>query len=140
MIHSACGGVGISAIQICRMVGASIFATVGSEDKAQHLMHEHGIPRDRIFHSRDASFLPALLKATGGRGVDLVLNSLSGELLHASWDCVAEFGKMVEIGKRDLIGNGSLALNVFERNRSYHGVDLGHVIKHRPLEARRYVN
>jgi NADPH:quinone reductase-like Zn-dependent oxidoreductase len=119
------------------MVGAEIFATVGTDEKAQHLVDTYGIPRDRIFNSRDASFLPALMQATNGRGVDLVLNSLSGELLHASWECVAEFGKMIEIGKRDLVGNGALALNVFERNRSYHGVDLGHLIRAKPTEAKR---
>ena len=122
------------------MVGAEIFATVGNEEKVQHLVDTYGIPRDHIFSSRDSSFLPALMKSTNGRGVDIVLNSLSGELLHASWDCVAEFGKMIEIGKRDLIGNGALALNVFELNRSYHGVDLGHFLQLKPMEAKRFVS
>lgn len=62
--------------------------------------------------------------ATNGRGVDVVLNSLSGELLHASWKCVAEYGMMVEIGKTDLIGEGRLAMEIFEQNRGYHGVDV----------------
>lgn len=66
------------------MAGAEIYATVGNEDKVQFLMKEFGIRRTRIFHSRDATFLPNLLHATGGKGVDVVLNSLSGELLHAS--------------------------------------------------------
>ncbi|KAK2012837.1 KR domain-containing protein [Colletotrichum eremochloae] len=137
LIHSACGGVGLAAIQICKMVGAEIYCTVGSEEKIQYLGQSFGIPRDRIFNSRDGSFLPDVLKATHGRGVDVVLNSLSGDLLHASWNCVAEFGKMIEIGKRDLIGNGKLALNVFELNRSYHGVDLGHLIEVKPQEGNR---
>ncbi|KAK1979840.1 KR domain-containing protein [Colletotrichum cereale] len=137
LIHSACGGVGLAAIQICKMVGAEIYCTVGSDEKVRHLRQFFGIPRERIFRSRDASFLPGVLEATKGRGVDVVLNSLSGYLLHASWNCVAEFGKMVEIGKRDLIGNGKLALNVFELNRSYHGVDLGHLIEAKPREGNR---
>ncbi|EFQ32027.1 KR domain-containing protein [Colletotrichum graminicola M1.001] len=137
LIHSACGGVGLAAIQICKMVGAEIYCTVGSEEKVRHLGEFYGIPRDRIFNSRDASFLPDVLEATEGRGVDVVLNSLSGDLLHASWNCVAEFGKMIEIGKRDLIGNGKLALNVFVLNRSYHGVDLGHLIEVKPQEGNR---
>ncbi|TID07519.1 Compactin diketide synthase mokB [Colletotrichum higginsianum] len=137
LVHSACGGVGLAALQICKMTGAEIYCTVGSEEKARHLEDAFGIPRERIFNSRDASFLPAVLGATRGRGVDVVLNSLSGDLLHASWSCVAEFGTMVEIGKRDLIGNGRLALNVFELNRSYHGVDLGHLIEVKPKEGNR---
>ncbi|OHW98789.1 polyketide synthase [Colletotrichum incanum] len=137
LIHSACGGVGLAAIQICKMIGAEIYCTVGSDEKIRHLEEYFSIPRERIFNSRDASFLPEILKATNGRGVDVVLNSLSGDLLHASWNCVAEFGKMIEIGKRDLIGNGKLALNVFELNRSYHGVDLGHLIEVKPKEGNR---
>jgi NADPH:quinone reductase-like Zn-dependent oxidoreductase len=119
------------------MIGAEIFATVGSEEKAQYLMSTFGLPRSHIFHSRDASFLPDVLAATNGRGVDTVLNSLSGELLHASWQCVAEFGIMLEIGKRDLIGHGKLAMDVFEANRSYCGIDLGHLIELRPTVGKR---
>ncbi|TPX08256.1 uncharacterized protein E0L32_001848 [Thyridium curvatum] len=137
LVHSACGGVGLAAIQICQMIGAEVFCTVSSKRKIEYLTSTFGIPGDHIFNSRDASFLPDVMKATGNRGVDVVLNSLSGALLHASWDCVAVFGKMIEIGKRDLIGNGKLALNVFELNRSYHGVDLGHVIENRPRAGHR---
>lgn len=64
------------------------------------------------------------MKATNGRGVDIVLNSLAGELLHASWECVAQFGKMIELGKRDFLTNGMLSLNPFAGNRAFFGVDL----------------
>jgi NADPH:quinone reductase-like Zn-dependent oxidoreductase len=72
------------------------------------------------------------LKATGGKGVDLVLNSLAGELLHASWRCVAEYGIFVDIGKRDLIGEGRLAMEIFEANRGYHGVDVSRIGLEKP--------
>jgi len=100
-------------------------------------MTTYNIPKGRIFHSRDLSFQRDVLQATNGRGVDVVLNSLSGELLHASWKCVAEFGCMVEIGKRDLIGKGAIALDLFERNRSYFGVDFAQICAERPLIASR---
>ena len=64
------------------------------------------------------------MKETGNRGVDVVLNSLSGELLHASWKCVAEFGTFVEIGRRDFVGQGTLAMELFEPNRTFVGFDL----------------
>ena len=73
-----------------------------------------------------------IMSATNGKGVDLVLNSLSGELLHASWKCVAEYGMMVEIGKRDLIGRGKLNLDIFEANRGYCGVDIAQVCAEKP--------
>jgi hypothetical protein len=61
-----------------------------------------------------------------------VLNSLSGELLHVSWVCVAEYGRMIEIGKRDFIGHGKLNMSIFAANRSFFGVDLGHISVKRP--------
>ncbi|KAE8135205.1 hypothetical protein BDV38DRAFT_294724 [Aspergillus pseudotamarii] len=124
LIHSAAGGVGIAAIRVARWIGANIYCTVGSEKKATFLVEELGIPRDRIFHSRDISFRDNLMDATNGAGVDCVLNSLAGELLHASWECVASSGCLVEIGKRDMIGRGQLALDKFEDNRTYMGIDL----------------
>lgn len=84
----------------------------------------YGIPRERIFKSRNTSFLNDIMTATSGHGVDLVLNSLSGELLHASWKCVAEFGRMIEIGKRDFLGKAQLSMDLFENNRSFFGVDI----------------
>ncbi|KAL8335898.1 hypothetical protein RB598_009873 [Gaeumannomyces tritici] len=124
LIHSACGGVGIAAIQLARMAGAVIYTTVGSEEKVKYLMDTFDIPRHHIFNSRDTSFVEGIKSVTKGNGVDLALNSLSGELLHATWKCVAEFGIMVEIGKRDLLGSGRLEMDVFLANRSYCCVDL----------------
>ncbi|KAI4158412.1 MAG: hypothetical protein LQ342_007453 [Letrouitia transgressa] len=132
LIHSACGGVGLAAMEICQMIGATVYATVGTEEKAQYLMQRYGLPRNRIFYSRDTSFLPDLMRETNGRGVDAVLNSLSGELLHASWQCVAEFGMMLEIGKRDFLGRGKLNMDLFEQNRSFIGVDCAQICNERP--------
>ncbi|KAF5121795.1 Highly reducing polyketide synthase gloL [Metarhizium anisopliae] len=81
LIHAACGGVGLAAIQIAKMLGAQIYCTVGSDVKRNHLAENYGIPPSHIFNSRDSSFLPDVLRATDGRGVDVVLNSLPGDLL-----------------------------------------------------------
>ncbi|KAL2751982.1 hypothetical protein ACRALDRAFT_1045166, partial [Sodiomyces alcalophilus JCM 7366] len=135
LIHAACGGVGLAAIQIAQMLGAEIYCTVGSEVKRTHLTTNYGIPPTHIFNSRDASFLPDVLHATDGRGVDVVLNSLSGDLLQASWQCVAEFGTMVEIGKRDFQRRASLAMAPFEANRTFVGLELRFVLRARPRRA-----
>ncbi|KAF1990145.1 hypothetical protein K402DRAFT_371161 [Aulographum hederae CBS 113979] len=132
LIHSACGGVGISAIQLAKMMGAEIYVTVGNEEKVQYLMKTFDIPRHRIFNSRNTSFYDDLMRETNGVGVDVLLNSLSGELLHASWKCIAEFGMMVEIGKRDLIGAGKLDMETFLLNRTYACVDLDKICQKRP--------
>ncbi|GJP94927.1 polyketide synthase [Aspergillus niger] len=125
LIHSACGGIGIAAINVCQSIGGvQVYVTVGNQDKVRYLMETFNIPRASIFNSRDTSFREDVLAHTNGRGVDLVLNSLSGELLHASWECVAPYGKMLEIGKRDFIGKAKLSMDIFEANRSFIGIDL----------------
>ena len=78
------------------------------------------------------------MAANNGHGVDLVLNSLSGELLHVSWNCVAPFGKMLEIGKRDFIGRGLLSMDNFESNRSFHGIDMSQMAVVRPKICQKY--
>ncbi|KAF2645859.1 putative polyketide synthase [Massarina eburnea CBS 473.64] len=125
LIHSACGGVGLAAIQLAQHIGAEIYATVGNDEKAAFLMENYNIPRERIFNSRNSSFAEGILRATNNEGVDVVLNSVSGELLHATWHCVAPFGKLVEIGKRDILGHGKLNMDHFLQNRSYCCVDVG---------------
>lgn len=105
---------------------------MGNEEKVQYLVETFDIPRNRIFHSRNTSFLLGLMRETDNKGVDIVLNSLSGELLHASWKCAANFGKMIEIGKRDFIGFGRLNMDLFEANRSFCGMDLAQVCSERP--------
>jgi NADPH:quinone reductase-like Zn-dependent oxidoreductase len=114
--------------------------TVGTAEKVEFVANDFDIPRDHIFNSRDSSFLDGILQATKGRGVDLVLNSLSGELLHASWKCVAEYGMMAEIGKRDLIGRGKLSMNIFEANRGYVGVDIAQIVEDQPAMTTRLLD
>ncbi|KFA72420.1 hypothetical protein S40288_08039 [Stachybotrys chartarum IBT 40288] len=124
LIHAATGGVGISAIQIAQNIGAEIYATVSTEDKGRFLTETFGIPRDHIFTSRNESFVSGVLSATNGTGVDVVLNSLVGDLLHASWKCCAAFGRFVEIGKRDLLDHGRLEMEGFLQSKTYTAFDL----------------
>jgi NADPH:quinone reductase-like Zn-dependent oxidoreductase len=137
LIHSACGGIGLAAIQVAQMMNAEIYVTVGNETKRDYLVESYNILQDRIFNSRDDLFLGDLMKQTGGKGVDLVLNSLSGELLHASWKCVAQYGSLLELGKRDLAAFGQLDMRRFLENRSYCGIDMKGIIRDQPLLARK---
>lgn len=105
LIHAAAGGVGQAAIILAQHIGVEIFATVGSEDKKSLIMTQYGIPEDHIFSSRDTSFAKGVMRATSGKGVDVVLNSLAGEALRLSWHCLAKFGRFLEIGKADLFAN-----------------------------------
>ncbi len=126
LIHSAAGGVGLASIQLAQWIGAEIFVTVGTQDKRQFLYENHNIPFERMFSSRSTDFAREIMAATGGRGIDVILNSLTGELLDESWRICADGGKMVEIGKRDIVNRNFLAMEPFDRNCSFHAVDFSY--------------
>ncbi|KAJ5175567.1 Fum1p-like protein [Penicillium canariense] len=123
LIHSACGGVGLAAIRVCQVLGAEIFATVGTEEKVEYLVSTIRIPRNRIFSSRNADFQIDIMRETNGRG---------GNYSMPPGACVAPFGKMIELGKRDFLSNGSLSMLPFIKNRAYFGFDLVHVGRENP--------
>ncbi|KLJ07412.1 hypothetical protein EMPG_17105 [Blastomyces silverae] len=124
LIHAGSGGTGQAAIQIAQYFGAEIFATVGTAEKKKFLMDFYGLPEDHILYSRDASFSLGIKRLTKDVGVDLVLNSLSGELLEASWECIAPFGRFLEIGKKDIWSHGKLPMFPFAKNVTFSAIDL----------------
>lgn len=124
LIHSACGGVGLAAIDLCKHLGAEIYVTVGTDTKRDFLAENYGIPRDHMFSSRSTAFASELMMATSGRGVDVCLNSLTGDMLHESWRCIAENGSLIEIGKKDILERSNLSMEPFDRNCSYRALDL----------------
>ncbi|KAJ5321623.1 polyketide synthase [Penicillium brevicompactum] len=126
LIHSASGGVGLSAIQLAQHKDAKVFVTAGTEEKRQFLADNFSISRDHIFSSRDTDFAAAILKATQGRGVDVILNSLTGDMLHESWRICADGGTFVEIGKKDIADRNVLSMEPFDRNCSFRAMDFSY--------------
>ncbi|CAG2122294.1 unnamed protein product, partial [Medioppia subpectinata] len=122
LIHSGAGGVGQSAIIICQYYNCDIYVTVGTEEKKQFLMNEYNIPEEKIFSSRDIVFKQKIKQLTRGKGVDLVLNSLTGDKLDASYECVANRGRFVELGKYDQVLNKQIGMFDFLRDISFIGV------------------
>ncbi|MEU9216876.1 SDR family NAD(P)-dependent oxidoreductase [Streptomyces sp. NPDC048376] len=100
LVHAAAGGVGMAAVQLATHLGAEIFATAGPAKWAA--VRELGIPGERVSNSRTAQFESDLLGATDGRGVDVVLNSLTNELVDASLRLLPRGGRFVEMGKTDI--------------------------------------
>lgn len=139
LIHAAAGGVGQAAIHLAKNVGAEIFATVSSPEKRALLMNEYDIPEDHIFSSRDLSFVKGIMRMTNGRGVDVLLNSLSGEALRKSWDIIAPFGRFIEIGKKDSQSGGRVELAPFLRQAMMASVELPMMMKYKPLVFRRLI-
>ncbi|CAK8714590.1 Phthiocerol synthesis polyketide synthase [Candidatus Electrothrix gigas] len=100
LIHAAAGGVGQAAIQLAQHVGAEIFATASLPK--QDFLKSQGI--DHIMDSRTLEYAERCMELTGGRGVDIVLNSMNGEYIQKNFDVLAKNGRFVELGKRDIWG------------------------------------
>ncbi|WP_196774263.1 type I polyketide synthase [Rhodovulum sp. MB263] len=134
LVHGGAGGVGLAALQVARRLGARVFATAGSPAK-RRLVAAMGA--EAVFDSRSLGFEDAVMAATGGRGVDVVLNSLAGEAMERSLACLAPFGRFIELGKRDLYENNTIALHAMRNNIAFHAVDADQLLLHRPDAARR---
>ncbi|KAK6860906.1 hypothetical protein PG995_004542 [Apiospora arundinis] len=119
LIHSASGGVGQSAIMIAQNVGAEIFATVGSEAKRQFVKERYGIPDDHIFSSHSTAFVNDIMERTGGKGVDVIINSLGAPSCERP-------------GARDIELNTTIGLAPFKRCTSFTAIDLLYMYHTRP--------
>ncbi|KAJ5971622.1 uncharacterized protein N7479_001540 [Penicillium vulpinum] len=141
LIHAAAGDVGQAAVILAQdYLGAEVYATVDSPEERDLLTGEYGIANERIFSSRDVSFAKGILAATSGRGVDVVLNSLSGALLQASFDVVASFGTFVELGKHDVENSSLLNMASFSRVATFASLDLMAILRERGDEVHRVLN
>ena len=100
LIHSAAGGVGLAAVQLAQRAGAEIFATAGSREKRHHLQM---LGVTHVFDSRSLDFASEIMSRTGGRGVDIVLNSLAGQFIAKSVSMLAPGGRFLELGKRGIL-------------------------------------
>ncbi len=129
LIHSATGGLGLAAIEVAKARGARILATAGSEEKRRRLA-ELGVAD--VFDSRDLSWVDGVRAATRGKGVDVVLNSLAGAAIPLGLDILAEDGRFIEVGKKDIYGGRNISLSAFKKGISLSAVDLAGLMERRP--------
>ena len=106
LVHAGAGGVGLAAIQLARAAGAEVFATASAPKQA----HLRSLGVEHVFDSRSTAFGREILDATDGAGVDVVLNSLTGEgFIDASLACLARGGRFVELARRDILSEEEMA-------------------------------
>ena len=119
LVHAGAGGVGMAAVQIARHFGARVIASAGSPGK-RALLKTLGV--NHVIDSRRGDFAEAVLDLTDGKGVDVVLNALAAEAIPMGLACLAEFGRFIEIGKRDIYQNTRIPLRPLRNNASFHVV------------------
>jgi acyl transferase domain-containing protein/acyl carrier protein len=128
LIHAGAGGVGLSAIQLAQRVGAEIFATAGSPAKRQYLA---SLGVQHVLDSRSTSYVGEIMRATNGRGVDVVLNSLTDAHVPSSISVLSpDGGVFIELGKRGIWTTEQFA--EARPDAQYHIVDLGAICASQP--------
>lgn len=133
LVHTATGGVGMAAIELCKWKKCRIFATAGNESK-RALLREMQIPL--VMNSRTTVFEKEIKAYTGAYGVDVVLNTLAGEAVTAGLNCLNVFGRFLQIDKKDIAGNHAMPLGNFNRGLSFSAVDLALLTQDRALTNR----
>ena len=133
LIHSAMGGVGQAAIALAKRAGAEIYATAGSESKREQL---RALGVRAAFDSHRFDWYEGVMEATGGEGVDVVLNSLAGHHLALCLKALRPGGWHCEIGKVDIYADNALQLSVFRKNLRFAAIDIDRLMSDDPELAR----
>lgn len=107
LIHAAAGGVGIACLQLLRALPCDVFATVSTDAKAAVVKEEH--PKARPIVTSRQDFAEVIRAETGGRGVDVVMDSVGGETFRRSWKLLAPFGRHVLFGAAAAVKPGAIA-------------------------------
>lgn len=130
LIHGAAGGVGMAAVQIAQWLGAEIHATASTPEKHEVL---RALGVEHLYDSRSLRFADEIRASSpGGRGVDVVLNSLAGEAIRRNLQVLEPMGRFLELGKRDFYADTPIGLRPFRNNISYFGVDVDQLMVERP--------
>ena len=132
LIHSAMGGVGQAAIALAKHAGAEIYATAGSESKREQL---RALGVRAAFDSHSYDWYDELMVATGGEGVDVVLNSLAGRHITLCLEALRPGGWHCEIGKVDIYSDNALSLSVFRKNLRFAAIDIDRMMSDDPVLA-----
>lgn len=121
LIHTATGGVGLAALEIAAWKKAEIYATAGSPEKREFLKQK-GI--DHVMDSRSIAFGQEIMELTGGMGVDVLLNTLSGDAMMKGLEILAPFGRFIQIDKKDIAANTALPMGMFRNGITFAVLDI----------------
>lgn len=96
-----------------------------------------GIPANHIFWSRTLEFKDEILKQARCRGIDVVLSTISGPGFHESLKCLAPCGRLIDVGRGNVLDKGNMGLNAFDRSISFFSFDLNFVLEEKLRIAER---
>jgi NADPH2:quinone reductase len=129
LVHAAAGGVGLSAMQIGKALGARIIATAGGEEKLQFCLSQGA---EHAINYKDPAWVDQIKQITGGRGADLIYDPVGGEVFDLSTKCIAPEGRLLVIGFAGGTIPSIVANRILLKNMSVVGVYWGGYLEHHP--------
>jgi NADPH2:quinone reductase len=135
LIHGATGGVGIAAIEIAKIKGAIVIATVGSAEK-EKTAQEHGA--DYTIDYSDSEFRNVVLEITSGRGADIVYDPVGGDVFAESLRCIAPEGRIMPVGFAAGTIQQIPANILLVKNITVTGLNLGYYFGWSPVDMRQH--
>ena len=126
----AMGGVGQAALALAKLKGAKVYGTAGSEHRRKALCEQGCVD---AFDSHSYDWYPDLMETTGGKRVDVVLNSLAVYLVDLCLQALCPGGYHCEIGKVDIFADHPIGLAVFRKKLKYYAIDIGRLMMDNPL-------
>ncbi len=129
LVHAGAGGVGMSAMQIGKALGARIIATAGSEEKLQFCLSQGA---EHALNYRDASWVEQVKQITGGHGADIIYDPVGGEVFDLSTKCIAAEGRLLVIGFAGGTIPSVAANRILLKNMSVVGVYWGGYVEKHP--------
>lgn len=133
LIHNGASCVGQMAIQLAQKLGAQVYTTTGTLEKKRMLEESLDVPSDHIFPTQGMAFARAVRRRTAGIGIDVVLNTQHGENFETSLDCVASFGRFIDIGLRSASSwASSKSLTSRNHNVTFSSINMADIIRSKP--------
>ena len=126
LVHAIGGGVGLMLTQIARLIGATVFGTVGHAGKGDRAI---GFGAKRVIDRSEEDFVEIVLAETNARGVDLVIDSLGGETGYRSFDALRLYGRLINIGEAEDWPKENLRDKLYERSTSFAGYETIHALQ-----------
>jgi NADPH2:quinone reductase len=141
LVHAAAGGVGLATTQLARHLGAEVFGTAGTEEKCAMVRNQGA---HHVINYTTEDFEERVREITQGYGVDVVMDSVGGEVYRKSWQLLAQMGRYILFGVSSVTGKGALSRlkaagvyslmkpifppNLMTANKGIHGFNLGTLV------------
>ncbi|KAH7381320.1 polyketide synthase-like protein [Phaeosphaeria sp. MPI-PUGE-AT-0046c] len=131
LIHEATAPVGLAALHIASTVAANIFVSVGSMSDKASITEHFGLDDSHVFSSQDIDVVGTIRQLTKGNGLDIILNTQTGEGLQATFSCIAPFGRFIDLARSNASENARLEMAPFGKNVSFTSVHMARLYDQR---------